>query len=231
MALRVLSGGAANGLVSAFEKRLADETGLSIDGDFGAVGARRDRILKGEPVDLIILTRALIDELVAAGEADGDTVADLGQVATGVSVPTGIAWPDISTPEALARAVRAADGVYTGDPEKATAAIHFKAMLEKLGVMNEIGDRFHTYPGGQEAMAAMAASGLSRPIGCTQITEIRNVPGVDYVGDLPAPYGLVTTYTVAAATRAAEPDAARRLIAMMTAPDAAALRAEKGFSE
>ena len=229
MTLRVLSGGAANGLVSAFARQLSDDTGHAIDGDFGAVGARRDRILNGEPVDLIILTDALIGELVTAGLAEAATVANLGLVATGVAVPLGAAIPDITSPDALRDAILAADGVFTGDPENATAAIHFKSVLEKLGVMDRIADRFHTYPGGQEAMAAMAVSGLSRPIGCTQITEIRNVEGVHYVGDLPDPHGLSTTYTAAVASKAEHPEIAQRLIELMTSASAAEVRHAKGF--
>lgn len=227
MTLRVLSGGAANGLVSAFAEQLEAETGHDIDGDFGAVGARRDRILGGEPVDLIILTSALIDELVDAGMADAATVADLGLVATGVAVPHGTPAPDVSSPATLRQALLAADGVFTGDPENATAAIHFKSVLETLGVMENVADRFHTYPGGQEAMAG---SGLTRPLGCTQITEIRNVEGVDYVGDLPKPYELTTTYTAAVSTRAKQPDASQRLIDLMTSDAAADIRLAKGVA-
>ena len=230
MTMRVLSGGAANGLVMAFAGDLEAETGHGIDGDFGAVGARRERIMAGEAVDLIVLTRALIDDLVAAGMASASTVADLGNVATGIAVPRGAAKPDVSSPQALCAALQSADGIYSSDPAKATAAIHFKSVLEGLGIFDEIADRFHTFSGGQEAMVAMAVSDCSCPIGCTQITEILNVDGVDYVGDLPEPYDLVTMYSAAVASNAAQPKAAQRLIEMMTSESATEVRARKGFT-
>ena len=61
MRLRILSGGAAQGLVGALAPQFEAETGCEIGGTFGAVGAMRDKLLAGEPADLLILSRALID--------------------------------------------------------------------------------------------------------------------------------------------------------------------------
>mgnify|MGYP003680163065 FL=1 len=47
---------------------------------------------------------------------------------------------------------------------------------------------------------------------------------------LPAPHGLATVYTAAVASGAAAPDAARTLIALLTAPENAATRNAAGFS-
>lgn len=52
MRLAFLSAGAAQGVVSA----LAAEIGCEISGSFGAVGAIREKVLAGEPADLVILT-------------------------------------------------------------------------------------------------------------------------------------------------------------------------------
>ncbi len=66
--LRILSGGAANGLVTALTASFTQATGLGVSGDFGAVGGMRDRVVQGEAVDLIILTRATVDQLAASGQ-------------------------------------------------------------------------------------------------------------------------------------------------------------------
>ena len=63
MQLKILSGGAAQGLVAALGPQFKAETGCDIDGTFGAVGAMRDRLLAGAPADVLILTSALIAEL------------------------------------------------------------------------------------------------------------------------------------------------------------------------
>lgn len=228
--LKILSGGAANGLVTALTAPFAAATGLGITGDFGAVGGMRDRVLAGEPVDLIVLTRAIVTVLADSGHVVPDTIADLGQVVTGVAVRDGAAVPDVSTAEGLRDVLLAADAIYFPDPVKATAGIHFAKVLDTLGIADTVKDRLKTFPNGQTAMAAMAASTDGTPVGCTQITEILNTAGVTYAGDLPHGHGLVTTYTAGVSTSAQHGDAARTLISILTAPENAETRTRAGFA-
>ncbi|MGE0578105.1 MAG: substrate-binding domain-containing protein, partial [Reyranella sp.] len=87
--LRVLSGGAAQGLVEALRPEFETASGCTIDGTFGAVGAMRDRLLAGEPADLVILSRALIDGLARGGHVAAGSVRDIGVVETAVAVRAG----------------------------------------------------------------------------------------------------------------------------------------------
>lgn len=229
MDLRLLSGGAANGLVTAVTADFTAETGMDISGDFGAVGGMRDRFRGGEAVDLVILTRAIIDQLAAEGLVLADSVADLGRVVTGIARRSGSPGVDVSSPEALRSALAAADAIYCPDPEKATAGIHFARVVDRLGLGESAKPRMRLFPNGQSAMAAMAAGVDDNPIGCTQITEILNTRGVDYVGALPGDLELATVYTAAVSAGAANPGPARRLVALLTAPERATLRRRVGF--
>lgn len=224
----MLSGGAANGLVNKLRDSFRDQTGRDIDGDFGAVGGMRDRIAGGEQIDIAILTRAAIDTLVAAGKLDPDTVTDLGHVDTGVAVKTGSSHPQIDGAAALEQVFGSADALFCPDTAQATAGIHFAGVLDRLGVRDAA--PLKEYPNGQTAMAAMAASDLAAPIGCTQVTEILNTDGVDYVGALPAPFDLSTVYSAAVASGAEAPDDARALIALLADPEKADLRRSVGFT-
>lgn len=78
-------------------------------------------------------------------------------------------------------------------------------------------------------MAAMAKSGDKNPIGCTQITEILNTPGVVYAADLPQDYGLSTIYTAAQSSRSLQPDAVQALISLLTANENIEIRKKAGF--
>jgi molybdate transport system substrate-binding protein len=78
-------------------------------------------------------------------------------------------------------------------------------------------------------MRALAQTGGAHPIGVTQITEILNTPGVALVGPLPSEFELATTYTAAVCTRAAAPDAARRLVALLAGAGSRAIRVGAGF--
>jgi len=55
-------------------------------------------------------------------------------------------------------------------------------------------------------------------IGFQQISELLPVPGIDYVGPLPADVQRVTTFSAGIATGARAPDAARALITFLTSP-------------
>src|SRR3954471_13735600 len=79
-ALRILSGGAAQGLVGALAPQLEAETGFRIEGEFGAVGAMAAKLRAGAPADLLILAAALIAELTREGRVAEDSAADVGTV-------------------------------------------------------------------------------------------------------------------------------------------------------
>jgi molybdate transport system substrate-binding protein len=230
MKLIILSGGAANGLVSALGSRFKQETGADIDGTFGAVGAMRDKLVGGASADMLILTSALIAELTRAGHVAAGSAADLGAIATGVAVRSGDPDPAIDGADALRAALRAADGIYFPDPKLATAGIHFAKVLERLGIAEEVAPRLRTFPNGQTAMAALAALEGGRPIGCTQITEILNTKGVALVGNLPPEFALATVYTLGICTRAQSSELARRFAALLTGEDSHELRRKLGFA-
>jgi molybdate transport system substrate-binding protein len=78
-------------------------------------------------------------------------------------------------------------------------------------------------------MRYLAASDASRPIGCTQATEILNTEGVVLSGALPPGCELKTVYTAAIAAAAAKAEPAQVLINLLTSPDQRELRAGAGF--
>ena len=227
--LHILSGGAAQGLVNQLRGNFYNETGRSIEGHFGAVGAMRDRLLSGEPCDVLILTDALIDELTIAGRVQAGSARALGRVRTGIAVQSGKAHPAVDTPDALKAALRAARGIYFPDPVRATAGIHFMNVLKRLGLADELAGALRPYPNGATAMKEMSACNEPGLIGCTQVTEIRYTPGVELVGMLPREFELATVYTAAVSSRADQPQAARMLIDLLAAPASAELRRAGGF--
>lgn len=228
--LRILSGGAANGLVSRVQDAFEAENGQQLAGDYGAVGVMRDRIVADEPVDLVILTRALIEELAESGHVDRSSIRDLGKVVTGIAVIHGQPIPAVSTTDALRQVLLEAQALYVPDTVQSTAGRHVAKVLDALGLTETFKTRLREYPNGQTAMAAMMRDGATASIGCTQITEILNTQGVDYAGDLPAEHGLSTTYTAAISTKAASAPTALALIDRLTAPQTADDRRDSGFS-
>ena len=228
-ALNILSGGAAQGLVTQLQGRFHAEAGRAIAGTYGAVGMMRDKLLAGEPCDVLILTQALIDQLSASGPVVAGSARALGLVKTGIAVKTGAPAPQVDTPEALRAALLAARGIYFPDPAKATAGIHFMKVLVALEIDEELAARLRPFPNGAAAMREMALSTEPGLLGCTQVTEILFAPGVDLVARLPLKFELATVYTAAVCSQTEQPQAAKMLIDMLTSPQAAETRSAAGF--
>jgi molybdate transport system substrate-binding protein len=229
MQLSILSGGAAQGLVHALGSQFKARTGCEIEATFGAVGAMRDKLLAGAPADLLILTAALIAELVRAGHVVAGSAADIGTVPTAVAVRSGDPAPPIGDAAELRDALRAADGIYFPDPKLATAGIHFAKVIDALGLSEELKTRLRTYPNGTAAMRELAAAKSGRPIGCTQVTEILATLGTTLVGPLPKEFELATIYTCGICAKAREPELARQFAALMTDAAARVVRERLGF--
>ncbi len=232
-ALHLLSGGAANGLVSRTAPRFTAQTGLRIAGTFSAVGQMKDALLAGTPCDLIILSDALIAQLMAAGKLEAGSARAIGAVKTGVAVPTGQAAPQVDDEAALRQVLASAQAVYAPHLTQSTAGIHFMKVLRHLGLEQVLGSRLKEFPNGQTAMAAMARdaqAGQAGLVGCTQVTEILNTAGVQLAGLLPPALELSTVYTAAVVKGAPNAAAAHQLIDMLAAPEAGELRQSCGFS-
>lgn len=230
MTIHVLSGGAAQGLVGRLQDAFTQASGHAVQGSFGAVGIQKDALLAGAPCEVLILTRALIDQLEVSGHVVAGSARDLGRVPTGVAVKTGAPRPAVDTAEALKAALMAARGIYFPDPIKATAGIHFMKVMQALGVDTANAAALRPFPNGNAAMGAMAQCDEAGLIGCTQVTEILFTPGVDLVGLLPPQFALNTVYTAAVCTRAQDRDAATELVRRLAAPEAVAVRSACGFA-
>jgi molybdate transport system substrate-binding protein len=227
--LKVLSGGAALGLVTALAPSFERETGCAIDGTFDAVGSILRRLRDGAPADVLILTAKLIADLTEAGEVAAGSASDVGTVQTSVAVRAGDPVPAVATADGFRAALLAADEIHIPDPQQATAGIHVMKVLGRLGIAEEVGARLRPHPNGATAMHALAASPAARPLGCTQVTEILATPGLAVVGPLPPGSELATVYTAAVASRATRPAEAAALVALLTGDAARESRARAGF--
>ena len=227
--LRILSGGAAHGLVESVRAAFTANCNCMIDGTFSAVGAMKAKLLAGEPADLMILSRPLIEDLAKSGHVDPGSVTDIGAVATAVAVRQGDPPPALDTADALRSALQAADEIHFPDPDQATAGIHFASVMRKLGLWDALANRRRPAANGATAMRALAVSQARQPIGCTQATEILSTPGIVLAANLPPGCDLATTYTCAVTSRAALVHESATLIRLLTADAARDARRQLGF--
>jgi molybdate transport system substrate-binding protein len=227
--LKILSGGAAQGLVASVAPKFKAMTGLDIEGEFGAVGAMADKLRAGTPADIVVLTAAIVATLARENLVVGGSIADIGLVETAIAIRAGDVPVSVQDTGALRAAFLAADAIFVPDTKASTAGIHVAKVLAQLGIADEVAARLKIFPNGATAMRNLAASKAIKPIGCTQSTEIISASGVTLSGSLPKGCELSTVYTAAVATQAADAEHARDLIALLTGGDARELRTRAGF--
>jgi len=227
--LKILSGGAAQGLVGSLATQFKERTGLDIAGEFGAVGAMAAKLREGTQTDILVLTSALIATLTGEKLIDRASVKDVGRVETALAVRS--TDPLVSAPDAasLRAAFLAADAIFVPDTKASTAGIHVAKVLAQLGIADEVANRLKIYPNGATAMRHMAESDARKPIGCTQATEIIATKGIQLSGALPKGCDLATVYTAAITAKTAHAREAQVLIDLLTAADHGALRERAGF--
>ena len=227
--LRVLSAGAAQGLIEKLGPGFTDETGIALDVTFGPVGVTRDALVGGSPCDVVIISETFAAQLARSGHLAGKTEVALGKVHTGLCTRVGTTAPKISTPDDVAESLLAADEICIADPERATAGIHISRVLHQLGIEERVRDRLSVHPNGAAVVRAVAGSGAPRVLGCAQVTEIIANARVHLVGPLPDALDLATTYTASMSAHAEHPDLALAFITLLTGPDASSARRDAGF--
>lgn len=215
--IKVMSAGAVRSMVAALGAEFERETGNKLDINFGTAGSLRERIKGGESADLVILSESAIAELAKLGLVVSGSCTDLGRTVTGVVVREGTPAPDISTPEAFKRALLNARSVAYTDPKAGgSGGIMFSALLQKLGIADEINKKAVLGKGGHDVTVAIAEGRAE--IGTTFISEVLSVKGATVVGPLPGELHNANTYTAAIHSRAASPKGAESLLLKLTDP-------------
>ncbi len=228
--LNILSGGAAQGLVTSLAPAFKATTGCYIAGEFGAVGAMADKLRSGVAADIIILTAALVAKLADEKLVVPSSIKDLGLVETTIAVRARDSKVAVANADELRKALLASDAIYVPDTKASTAGIHVAKVLAQLGITDDVAGRLKIYPNGATAMRELASSSATHPIGCTQSTEIISTEGVQLSGALPRGCELATMYTAAVTTSAASPNQAQILIELLTKADSGELRSRAGFA-
>ena len=227
--IRILSAGAAQAVTEKLIEAYRRESGSEVLAAYGAVGAMKQRMADGEVVDVIILTRAMIEELAAAGAVHADSAIDLGTVGTGVAVRTGAPAPAIANAAALRETLLAAGTIVCPDPAIATAGKIVTSLIDRLGIAEAVKARLKFFPNGNAAMGWLAQSGGDSDLGITQVTEIKPDRRVAYGGPLPAEFQMKAVYTAGVVARSAHGALARDFVARYAAPGTRALLEEAGY--
>jgi ABC-type molybdate transport system, periplasmic component len=187
------------------------------------------RLARGEPADVIILEGGSTDELGRKGVVRTDSKVVLALAQTGLVVRAGAPEPDIGSVELFRKALLSAKSIAYSDSGSGRFIVD--TMLPKLGIADQVmpkARRVRGPPSG-EPVAAVVARGDAE-IGLQDVSELIHVPGIAYVGPIPAELDRHSTYAAVITTRANEPEAAKALIRLLSSPQAEPIILKAGLT-
>jgi molybdate transport system substrate-binding protein len=193
-----------------------------------SIGAGADsipsRLRRGERIDVVIAADAVIEQLIAEGLVLADSRVDLALSSIGVAVRAGTRKPDISSVEALRKALLDAQSIaYSGSVSGTYVATE---LFRRLGIADLVAGKSRKIEG--ERVGAVVARGEAE-IGFQQISELLPIRGLDFVGPLPAEVQRTTVFAAGVAAASDDQRAARAAIAFLASPAAAGAVARSGL--
>ena len=171
------------------------------------------RLNAGETFDLVIMAANGINAHVKTGALATGSQTDLVKSGIGVAVKAGAPRPDVSSGEAVKKALLAAKTVgYSTGP----SGVYMQGLFQKMGIADQIKAKGKQTPTGV-LVATIVASGDAE-LGFQQVSELVHEKGIDFIGPLPADIQHITVFSAAVPSKAAQPDAAKALEKFLTAP-------------
>lgn len=217
-------------LGSAFERetghRLVTTRGPSMGDSPEAIPTR---LARGEMADVVIMDGGAADELAGRGFVRAGSKIELARSQIGMVVRAGAAVPDISSVEAFRRTLVAAKSI--GYSDSGSGTYLSTVLFEKLGVADQVARKSRKVrgPPSGEPVAAVVARGEVE-IGFQQVSELLHVPGVTFVGALPAELQPGFSFVGAITSAVRQPDAALALLRFLASPEATAVLQKNGLT-
>ena len=205
----------------AFERasghRLVTTRGPSMGDSPEAIPAR---LMRGEIADVVIMDGGAADALGKRGLVRVDSKVELARSQIGMVVRAGAAKPDIGSVEAFRSVLLAAKSIAVSDSGSGTYLSN--TLFAKLGVADQVAGKSRKVrgPPSGEPVAAVVARGEAE-IGFQQVSELIRVPGVAFVGAIPAELQPGFSFAGAITSTARQPEAASALIRFLASPEVA----------
>jgi molybdate transport system substrate-binding protein len=221
--IRMLAAGAVKEAFLELIPQFESTSGNKVTATWTGSADIRKRIGAGEAFDLVIVGAPDIDAFVKDGKMTSGSRVDIARSGVGVAVKAGSPRPDISSSEAIKKALLSARAIaYSTGP----SGVYVQRLFDRLGIADQMKDKSkQTAPGVR--VAQYVANGEAE-LGFQQVSELVHEAGIDFLGPLPAEIQNVTVYS-SGIPIGANAESAKALQAFLSAPAAAPVFRKNGM--
>jgi molybdate transport system substrate-binding protein len=170
---------------------------------------------RGARADVVILSREGLSELMAAGRIVSGTDVDLASVPIGAAVGMGQPKPGIDTVDAFKRTLLNARAIAL--PGSTSGIFLMNDVLPRLGIADKVSVKVGAR--GSDATSMVAAG--EADIVLAPVSELVNVPGIEFVGQIPEEVQLIQVFAAAVVAGSDHLNEAKRLIEFLASGRAA----------
>lgn len=207
-------------LAQAWERSSGHKVSLE---SVGGVDAAR-RVASGEAFDFVVLASDALEKLVAGGQVLAGSRVDIVDSGVAVAVRSGTPRPDLSSEDALKRAVLAAPTVgYSTGP----SGVALVKLFERWGIAQDLQGRLVQAPPGVPVGALVARGEVA--LGFQQLSELIHLEGITIAGPMPAAVQITTTFAGGVCSASTQAERVRELLAFMASPAAAEAKRRNGM--
>jgi molybdate transport system substrate-binding protein len=216
--LNVIAGGSMTALLNELGRPFERASGHRLVIHFDSTPNIITQVTSGPPFDAVVVPVDVFKDAGAKARfAPGPTV-DIARVGYGVAVRAGAPKPDVSTPDALKKALLDAESI-AFVPASAAGA-YVSKVFDRLGIGEAM--KAKTRPQAAPPQIAPAVAKGETELGVF-LTNVLIAPGVELAGAFPAELQQELVFTAAVAADSKQPDAARAFIDYLKTPAAAAV--------
>lgn len=201
-------------LVEGFQAK----TGYQVKVTYGTGVSTRKTVASGGALDVSLLFAPFSDALKTGNIVPGSATV-IARLRLAIGVQKGAPKPDISTPDAVRRALLNAKSILSVDPNLGSVGGIALATLDKLGITEQVKPKIKWLQTGVLVQDSVAKGEAEIALG-PYLSDMRN-PGLDVVGALPPEASTPVDITGFLSTSAKDPKAARALLDYLSSHEVA----------
>lgn len=222
-----IAGGAPKPVFDILAPRFLAQTGHRHNALYDSMAGITARVAAHEAFDVLVMPVPMLATYEKDGIVKPTSSVALANIGLAVGVRTGSKLPDISTPDALRRALAAARSVVHAPPNATPSGAQSNKVIKDLGLADTLKGRVIHKVGLAGGLAAIGSG--EADIGIFPKSEIVSGANVTLVGPLPDALQLVITYGAGVVAASPVPGPAAELIRFLVMPESRAVWLSCGF--